>query len=163
MSQKIIGQRVNLSKSTKFLVMNTLDKKIIDFIDEHHVLTLAVSENNFPYCANCFYTYDEEALSFIFSTDLDTKHGKIAHKNPNVSGVIVLETKKVGKIQGIQFTGTMKLPTGEEKGNAEKKYLSAYPFAKIMKTTIWVLKINFIKFTDNRLGFGKKLIWNRDI
>ena len=29
----------------------------------------------------------------------------------------------------------------------------------LMKTTLWVVDLSFLKFTDNRLGFGKKLIW----
>ncbi len=143
--------------------MNPLDKKIIDFITEHHVLTLAVSENNRPYCASCFYTLDIENACLIFSTNLATKHGRIASENPNVSGVIVLETKKVGKIQGIQFTGQMQLPKGEDKKQSMKKYLKAYPFAKVMKPVVWILQLDFIKMTDNRLGFGKNLIWERSI
>jgi uncharacterized protein YhbP (UPF0306 family) len=28
-----------------------------------------------------------------------------------------------------------------------------------MNTHLWVVKLTMIKMTDNRLGFGKKLIW----
>jgi len=31
-----------------------------------------------------------------------------------------------------------------------------------MKTNLWVVDLSFLKFTDNRLGFGKKLIWGKE-
>lgn len=44
-----------------------LDKKIVRFIERHHVLTLATrSADGTPYCANCFYTYDKERNLLIF-------------------------------------------------------------------------------------------------
>ena len=45
------------------------DKRIIEFIKRHHLLTLATSKDNIPYCCNVFYLYDEgnteEALSVV--------------------------------------------------------------------------------------------------
>jgi uncharacterized protein YhbP (UPF0306 family) len=58
--------------------MNKLEKRIIDFIKEHHVLTMATSKNNQPYCANCFYAYLEDENAFVFTSDMDTKHIKDA-------------------------------------------------------------------------------------
>jgi len=43
-----------------------IDKRIIDFIKAHHLLTLATSKDNTPYCANCFYVYDEKKNWLIF-------------------------------------------------------------------------------------------------
>ena len=39
--------------------------------------------------------------------------------------------------------------------------LKKFPYAVLMKTTLWILEIEYIKMTDNRLGFGKKLIWEK--
>ena len=141
--------------------MNILPKKIINFINEHHVLTLATSVNDRPYCANCFYVYLEKENMFVFTSDNETKHVKDAINNKNVAGSVVLETSVVGKIQGIQFQGKMFLPNGELKKKANKKYMKKYPFAKLMQTQLWILNLSFIKLTDNRLGFGKKIIWNK--
>lgn len=141
--------------------MKEPDKKIIGFIKEHHVLTLATSVNNIPYCANCFYSYAEEDNLLIFTSDNETKHIQDVKQNEYVGGSIVLETKIVGKIQGIQFNGKMFEPEGELKKKVSKKYMKKYPFAKLMKTQLWVIDIDFIKMTDNRLGFGKKLIWEK--
>jgi uncharacterized protein YhbP (UPF0306 family) len=36
------------------------EKRIVNFIKEHHLLTLATSKENLSYCANGFYIYDEK-------------------------------------------------------------------------------------------------------
>jgi uncharacterized protein YhbP (UPF0306 family) len=137
------------------------DKRIIEFINEHHVLTLATSNNNIPYCANCFYTYLEDEQVFVFTSDAETKHAQDALAQKKVAASIVLETKTVGKIQGIQLNGEMFQPEDELKKKAKKAYLKSFPYAALMKTNLWVLKPYFIKMTHNTLGFGKKLIWGK--
>jgi len=31
----------------------------------------------------------------------------------------------------------------------------------LMDTRLWIVSLTLIKMTDNRLGFGKKLIWQK--
>lgn len=142
--------------------MNKPENRIIDFINEHHVLILATSKNDQSYCANCFYEYLEEENTLIFTSDKDTRHVQDAIENNSVSGSIVLETKTVGKIQGIQFIGIMEEAKGDLLKKAKKAYLTRFPYAILKQTTLWVLELNYIKMTDNRLGFGKKLIWEKE-
>ena len=47
---------------------------------------------------------------------------------------------------------------GDLRKKAKKAYLKSFPYAALMKTTLWILNPRFIKMTHNRLGFGKKLI-----
>jgi len=135
------------------------EKRIVDFINQHHVLTLATCVENNPWCANCFYVWLEEENCFVFTTDNATKHAQDAIQNQNVAGSVVLETSVVGKIQGIQFRGVMEIPSDELAEKARNAYLKRFPVAVLMKTNLWTIKVNYIKMTDNRLGFGKKLIW----
>ncbi len=139
--------------------MNHPEKRIVDFIRKHHVLTLATCVGNNPWCANCFYVYLEDEDCFVFTSDDATKHVQDVLVNTKVAGSIVLETSVVGKIQGIQFRGIMEIPAGELAEKAKYAYLKRFPFAILMKTSLWVVQLNYIKMTDNRLGFGKKLIW----
>lgn len=141
--------------------MQNPEKRIVEFINNHHVLTLATSIENNPWCANCFYIYLEEENCFVFTSDDKTKHVQDVLFNTNVAGSIVLETNTVGKIQGIQFRGKMEKPEKKVSSKAKKAYLKRFPFALLMKTSLWVLHLNYIKMTDNRLGFGKKLIWEK--
>ena len=142
--------------------MAEVDKRIVEFIDKHHVLTLATTKNNVPYCANCFYVYYPEENMLVFTTDHNTKHAKDALKQNIVAGSIVLETNVVGKIQGLQFQGKMFEPDDALLKKIKKQYLKRFPVAMLMKTNLWVVELNFLKFTDNRLGFGKKLIWGEE-
>lgn len=141
--------------------MFNIDKKVITFIKEHHVLTIAASANNLPWCANCFYAYMEKDNTLVFTSDHATKHAQNFVANNNVAGTIVLETEMIGKIQGIQFSGIISLPDGELLTKANKRYLKRFPFAIVMNTTLWTVELTYIKMTDNRLGFGKKLIWDK--
>lgn len=140
-----------------------IDTKIIEFINEHHVLTLATCSNNQPYCSNCFYTYLEKENILIFSSDETTKHIHDVRINPKVAASIVLETKTIGKIQGIQLSGNLIEAKEDLLKKAKKAYLKSFPYAILMNTQLWILEIEFIKMTDNRLGFGKKLIWNKKV
>lgn len=139
--------------------MNLPEKRIVDFINEHHVFTLATSVDNNPWCANCFYVYLEDENCFVFTSDNETKHIQDVAVNSKVAGSVVLETSAVGKIQGIQFRGTMEIPKDKFASKVKMAYLKRFPFTVLMKTSLWVLQPNYIKMTDNRLGFGKKLIW----
>jgi uncharacterized protein YhbP (UPF0306 family) len=75
---------------------------------------------------------------------------------------VVLETGIIGKIQGIQFSGMLELAEAEAFEKASSAYLKRFPFAALMDTTLWILPIDYLKMTDNRLGFGKKLVWERE-
>ena len=138
-----------------------MDQQIIDFINEHHLLTLATSKENIPYCCNVFYVYDAASYQLIFSTDTKTKHAQDFITNPNVAGSIALETKEVAKIQGVQLLGKITELKGDDLKVAKKQYLQAVPYARLMEIHLWVMQLAFIKMTHNKLGFGKKLVWEK--
>jgi uncharacterized protein YhbP (UPF0306 family) len=136
-----------------------IDKRIIKFFKKHHVLTIATTVDNESWCANCFYVYLEEENALVFTTDPETRHGKEFLKNSTVSGSVVLETMIIGKIRGIQFQGNVSEPSGDMTEKVKTAYLKRFPIAMLMDTHLWIVKLTQIKYTDNRLGFGKKLIW----
>ena len=143
--------------------MSLPEKRIVEFLNEHHVLTLATSFEEEPWCANCFYVYLPEENSLVFTSDFETKHIQQASHNIYVAGSIVLETNIIGKIQGIQFQGIVSEPKGEFLDRIKKAYLKRFPVAMLMDTHLWVIDLTYIKMTDNLLGFGKKLIWEKDL
>ncbi len=139
--------------------MEALQPQIVKFIKEHHVLTLATSVDNQPWCCNCFYAFIEKEVAFVFTSDHNTRHIGDVLKNNKFAASIVLETKIVGKIRGLQLSGFVELAENEVLHAAKMAYLKRFPYAAIMKTTFWILRPNYMKMTDNRLGFGKKLLW----
>jgi len=145
--------------------MNAPEKRITDFIREHHILTLAVSRGNLPWCATCYYAWLGDCNRFIFTSDHDTRHIRdvVEGSNYRVAGTIALETRIIGKIRGIQFSGLIREQEGEELKKARTAYFRRFPVARLMPGLhLWELTPDFIKMTDNRLGFGKKLIWEAE-
>ena len=138
-----------------------MDKKILNYIKKNKVLTMATSVNHQPYCAICFYVFDEQTNTLIFLSDNTTKHITDAITNKKVAGTITTEVVTVAKIQGIQFTGEFVNPTKEQEIHFYDKYYSKFPFAKAKPSPIWGIELFSIKMTDNTLGFGKKLMWER--
>lgn len=138
-----------------------MDREIVEFIGEHHVLTLATAFDNVPWTANCFYAWLEDEIAFVFTSDMDTRHIRELEQGDVVAGSVVLETNVIGKIRGIQFTGRLYEPDGELKKKSRKVYLKRFPYAALMKTHLWVLEVDSVKMTDNRMGFGKKRYWER--
>ena len=136
-----------------------MDERFVKFIKKHHVLTLAtVSGEGMPYVANCFYAYDKERNLFIFTSDNTTRHGAEMEQNPNVALSIALETRVVGRIQGLQIEG--KAERGDSK--AQATYIKRFPYAAVAPLSLWMVRPKMMKLTDNTLGFGKKLIWQSE-
>lgn len=136
-----------------------IDKKITSFIKKHHVLTLAtVDGEGMPYVANCFYAYDAQRNLFIFTSDTTTRHGSHMVANPNVAISIPLETRVVGRVQGIQVCGIVECGDQE----ARSTYIKRFPYAAVAPLTLWMVRPTMMKLTDNTLGFGKKLIWESE-
>jgi len=138
-----------------------IERRIIRFLRRHHVLTIATSANNEPWCANCFYVYLKDENAVVFTTDRETRHGQEFIKNPLVAGSVVLETRITGKIRGIQFQGIVTELEGKMLQKASRAYLRRIPVAALMETRLWMVELTHIKMTDNRLGFGKKLVWEK--
>ena len=139
-----------------------IDKRIVRFFRKHHVLTIATSVDNIPWCANCFYVYLEEENALVFTTDPETRHGQEFLKNVLVAGSVVLETPVIGNIRGIQFQGIVSEPEDNLSEKTKSAYLKRFPIAMLMETRLWIVSLTHIKMTDNRLGFGKKIIWTKE-
>jgi uncharacterized protein YhbP (UPF0306 family) len=139
-----------------------VNPRILQFIAEHHVLTLAVSRNDIPWCAHCFYSYLPPRNLFVFTSEADTRHIRDVELSGNnlVAAGVSLETKMVWKIRGLQILGKMRHLEGAELKDARRAYLSDFPVARLAPLDLWGVEAVHMKLTDNRLGFGKKLIWN---
>ena len=133
-----------------------MDERFIKFIKKHHVLTLAtVNSEGMPYVANCFYAFDTKRNLFVFTSDLATRHGAEMAANSSVALSIVLETRIVGRVQGLQVTG--RALRGDDE--ARKCYIKRFPYAAAADLELWMVEPTLMKLTDNTLGFGKKLVW----
>ncbi|MDR3366356.1 MAG: pyridoxamine 5'-phosphate oxidase family protein [Prevotellaceae bacterium] len=142
--------------------MSYMPPAFIEFIKAHHVMTLATCFNDEPYCCSLFYVYMEQEGCFGFSSESSTKHVRDISHNICVSANIALETEAVGKIQGLQLQGLVYRPQDDMMKAVRSAYMRRFPYAVLLNTTFWILEPTWAKFTDNRLGFGKKLTWKKD-
>ena len=138
-----------------------MDKKISTFLKEQKNLTFCTASDNTPHCVNCFYTYVEEFDALVFKSDRTTQHIINALINSKVAGTIVPDIHQTGTIKGIQFTGIFLIPANEILEIVKIKYYKKFPFALIMPGELWAVELTDNKMTDNTLGFGKKLRWNK--
>lgn len=141
--------------------IEAVDPRIVKFIRRHHVMTLAtLSADCVPYCANLFYAYVPEENFFVFTSDDKTRHYGEMLANGLIAAAIVLETKVVGNVQGLQLQGRAELACDEVLRVAKGAYLKKFPYAAVVDLTLWIVRPTYMKFSDNRLGFGKKLLWH---
>lgn len=147
----------------------SVDPRILRFIGRHRVLTLATaSPEGEVWCCNLFYAYlapggvpDSAGGSFVFTSPAETKHAAMFTDRPEVAGSVVLESKAVGRLQGLQLQGIVRRAdtSPELLAAAKHAYLKRFPFAAVMLSDLWVLEVTRLKYTDNTLGFGTKLHW----
>ena len=125
-------------------------------------MTLATCHDDEAYCCSLFYTYMDDEGCFVFSSENSTRHVRNLSHNMVVSACIALETEMVGNIQGLQLQGLVYRPSGVLAKAARRAYMRRFPYAALFHTPFWVLEPTWAKLTDNRLGFGKKLTWEKD-
>lgn len=121
-------------------------------------MTLATSDVGLPYATPLFYAYDVQTNRFIFASGEETAHAQQMATSPSVAASIYLETDTIGKVQGLQIKGRV---DAAEEADATC-YYQRFPYARAMRPKLWRMAPLWMKLTDNRLGFGKKLIWEAD-
>ena len=139
-----------------------MDERISFFLSSQTNLTLAVSENNLPYCANCFYAFMKEENILVFKSKPETTHIRIVLSNPVVAGTITPDSLGKMRVQGIQFTGKVMSDEINLSRKAKDVYHKKYPFELAFAGEIYLIVLQSVKFTDNKLGFGKRLEWKSD-
>ncbi|MGS3108660.1 hypothetical protein AB2881_32060, partial [Escherichia coli] len=58
--------------------------------------------------------------------------------------------------------GEIRRLSGDEEARMRQRYVKRFPVARMLSAPVWEIRPDEIKFTDNTLGFGKKLHWRRD-
>lgn len=138
-----------------------LPDRIVKFLGEHHLLTLAVSDESDIWCSHAFFVFLEDEAAFLITSEDHTRHIKLAQKRDIVAGGIALETNKIGEIRGLQFKAVIEKCDDSFTGPYKMKYLRRFPYAILKGGDLWKLTMTEAKLTDNRLGFGKKIKWSR--
>lgn len=134
---------------------------LIRYLKKQHALSLCATSGDDLWCANCFYVFDEARMAFWLMTELDTRHGALMLANPQVAGTVNGQPKTVLLIKGVQYRGRIQPLSEENEAQARHAYQKRFPIARKVKAPLWEIMLDEVKMTDNALGFGKKIVWQR--
>ncbi|MBC1186127.1 MULTISPECIES: YhbP family protein [Kluyvera] len=135
---------------------------ISKWLAKQHVVSWCVAKEGELWCANAFYVYDAQRVAFYLLSEETTRHGQMTGQQAPVAGTINGQPKTVALIRGVQFKGEIRLLSGDEADEKRALYVKRFPVARMLSAPVWELRLDELKFTDNTLGFGKKLHWLRD-
>lgn len=135
---------------------------ISKWLAKQHVVSWCVAKDGELWCANAFYIYDAQRVAFYLLSEETTRHGQMTGQQAPVAGTINGQPKTVALIRGVQFKGEIRLLSGDEADVKRALYVKRFPVARMLSAPVWELRLDELKFTDNTLGFGKKLHWLRD-
>lgn len=136
--------------------------RIIGFIASQQVFTLATCGSHEPWCAPCYYAFETDQMRLVFMSQSDTRHIREMLAHDTVAGSILPDRSTVGKIRGIQFTGKAVPCNRQTEGEMLRDlYFKRFPFARAMKGECYAVMLDTVKMTDNTLGFGSRLHWER--
>ncbi|WP_342323419.1 YhbP family protein [Kosakonia sp. BYX6] len=132
------------------------------WLAKQHVVTWCVANRGELWCANAFYFYDPQAVAFYVLSEDQTRHAQMTGLKAQVAGTVNGQPKTVALIRGVQFAGEIRRLDGEESAALRAQYNRRFPVARMLSAPMWEIRLSELKFTDNTLGFGKKLHWIRE-
>jgi uncharacterized protein len=132
------------------------------WLTKQHVVSWCVASEGELWCANAFFVYDADRVAFYLLSDTTTRHGQMTGTHAPVAGTVNGQPKTVALIRGVQFKGEIRLLEGEESDEKRALYNRRFPVARMLSAPVWEIRLDELKFTDNTLGFGKKLHWLRE-
>jgi uncharacterized protein YhbP (UPF0306 family) len=134
------------------------------FLEENTCASFAcIDAQGKPYCFTCFYAVDIKQGLLFFKSSNDSNHAGFLLNNQNLAGTILPDKLNKLQVKGIQFEGTVLAFDDVLAKSAGLHYYKTNPMAIAMPGEIWTVLLNRIKYTDNTLGFGKKIIWERPV
>lgn len=140
-----------------------MNEIIIRFLQKQKVATICcIDSEGFPYCFNCFFSFDEKKGLLYFKSSPASAHGQYLAGNPAVAGTVLPDKLNPLALQGVQFEGNLLDDMNPLASKAYAHYHLKYPFAIAKAGTMYALAVNHLKMTDNSQGFGTKISWKRE-
>ena len=133
------------------------------WLAKQHVVTWCVYHEGELWCANALYLFDAQKMAFYVLTEDKTRHAQMSGPRAPIAGTVNGQPKTVALIRGVQFKGEIRRLEGLESEAARNAYNRRFPVARMLPAPVWEIRLDEVKFTDNTLGFGKKMHWLRDL
>ena len=139
-----------------------MDPRIIDFIETQKATSVCyLDAHGQPYCFSVFFAFDSKRNLLYYKSSTGSHHSCIMNEGGKVAGTVLPDQLDALAIKGVQFTGTVMANDHPLLSHAGSVYYKKMPFALAMPGTVWTLRLDTVKYTDNTLGFGKKILWKR--
>lgn len=142
------------------------DRRALDYLGSHRVMTLATQGSDGPWAASVFYAADGFTLYFLSSPT--SRHSANVASNPRVSVTVQEDYADWQQIKGIQAEGVVAELSRDEEALARRLYGEKFPVvgkiaqapAAIVKAISKVRWYRFepqrMYFIDNAAGFGHR-------
>jgi uncharacterized protein len=143
-----------------------LAARIAEFLDAHHVMSLATCGPDGPHAANLFYARD--GLSVLWISDCQSTHSRNIRTNPQASATIAPDYSDFDEICGVQIFGDAHHLDGAATPHSARALLAArYPILQqlsdkpvleraYLRAEPYQLVPDRIVMIDNRLGFAHR-------
>jgi uncharacterized protein len=152
-------------RKTKMPPADDLAARIAEFLDAHHVMSLATCGPRGPHAANVFYARDH--LFLLWVSDRQSTHSASLEINPQVSATIAPDYRDFDEICGVQIFGrAYRLNDAVARDSARTLLATRYPILQhpsdqrieraYLSAEPYQLVPNRIVMIDNRRGFGHK-------
>jgi uncharacterized protein len=139
--------------------------RIAEFLDAHHVMSLATCGPHGPHCANVFYARDE--LSLIWISDPQSTHSTNIEAHRQVGATVAPDYRDFDEIRGVQIFGlAYRVSEATARDGARAVLVSRFPLLQQLSDPMieqayacakpYRLVPNRIVLIDNGRGFGHK-------
>ena len=142
--------------------MNTINDSIIYFLERQTSATICCTdETGNPYCFSCYYVFNQENALLYFKSSAHAHHVGLLADNRVIAGTILPD--KLNKLitKGIQLLGVVVPPFHHLSNESFLIYHKKHPMALVIAGEVFTIRLDCVKMTDSKLGFGKKICWKR--
>ncbi len=144
---------------------NDAADRIAEFLDDHHVMSLATTGADGPHAANVFYA--RAGLTLFWVSDAGSRHSIELEANARVAGTIAKDYSDFPEIRGLQMSGRAgRINDESDRTRARQLLETRYPFLKqsasgemrdaYERAQVYRFDIDRFVLTDNSRGFGHK-------
>lgn len=143
-----------------------LRARALALLQDHHVMTLATHDGEWPWAAAVFYAHDD--LDLIFLSKPQTRHARSLAANARCAVTIQHDYSDWPQIKGIQAEGLCSALQGDERERAIALYGQRFPLvaraggaplaiARALALVQWYrFRPQRLYVIDNTLGFGHR-------
>lgn len=160
MNEKRTGSAIKSEAGQK---IDEINESITIFMQQQTCATVCCKDKDgTPYCFSCYYIFNPTKGLLYFKSSENAHHFDLLGNTSAIAGTV--HPDKLMKLitRGVQWGGSILDEFHPLAGNASAIYHTSIPMALAMKGRVFTILLETIKMTDSKLGFGKKIIWQRD-